>query len=94
MLFRSAAAVTSEAKRWWGTKAGWLVGSVLYTGAAGVAWSRMYDNKHWATDVLTGAAIGTFTGLKVVHYHHKTNPNNRIDRWLLERPKPAAATEP
>jgi membrane-associated phospholipid phosphatase len=81
--FAAAAAVTSEAKRWWGTKAGWIVGSVLYTGAAGVAWSRMYDNKHWATDVLTGAAIGTFTGLKVVHYHHKTNPNNWIDRRLL-----------
>jgi membrane-associated phospholipid phosphatase len=92
--FAAAAAVTSEAKRWWGTKAGWIVGSVLYTGAAGVAWSRMYDNKHWATDVLTGAAIGTFTGLKVVHYHHKTNPNNWIDRRLLEKPKPAAATEP
>jgi membrane-associated phospholipid phosphatase len=92
--FAAAAAVTSEAKRWWGTKAGWLVGSVLYTGAAGVAWSRMYDNKHWATDVLTGAAIGTFTGLKVVHYHHKTNPNNWIDRRLLEKPKAAAAPDP
>ena len=92
--FAVAAAVTSETKRWWGTKAGWLVGSVLYTGAAGVAWSRMYDNKHWATDVLTGAAIGTFTGLKVVHYHHKTNPRNRIDRWLLGKPKPADVSDP
>ena len=83
--FAVAAAVTSEAKRWWGTKGGWIVGSVLYTGAAAVAWSRMYDNKHWATDVLTGAAIGTFTGLKVVHYHHKTNPDNWIDRRFLEK---------
>ena len=94
VAFAVAAAVTSETKRWWGTKAAWLVGSVLYTGAAGVAWSRMYDNRHWATDVLTGAAIGTFTGLKVVHYHHTTNPRNRIDRWLLEKPKPAAAADP
>ena len=92
--FAAAAAVTSEAKRWWGTKGGWIVGSVLYTGAAAVAWSRMYDNKHWATDVLTGAAIGTFTGLKVVHYHHKTNPNNWIDRRLLPKEKPAAANDP
>ena len=92
--FAAAAAFTSEAKRGWGTKAAWIVGTVLYTGAGAVAWSRMYDNKHWATDVLTGAAIGTFTGLKVVHYHHKTNPNNWIDRRLLEKPKPAAAAAP
>jgi membrane-associated phospholipid phosphatase len=92
--FAAASAVTSEAKRWWGTKGGWIVGSVLYTGAAAVAWSRMYDNKHWATDVLTGAAIGTFTGLKVVHYHHKTNPNNWIDRRLLETKKPVPASAP
>ena len=59
------------------------MGSVLYTGAAAVAWSRMYDNKHWATDVLTGAGIGTFIGLKVVHYHHYWNWNNRIDEKLL-----------
>lgn len=90
--FAVAAAVTSEAKRHWGTKGGWIVGSVLYTGAASVAWSRMYDNKHWATDVLTGAAIGTFTGLKVVHYHHKTNPNNWLDRRLLPK-KQQVATE-
>lgn len=92
--FAVASAATSEVKRWWGTKAGWLVGSVLYTGAAAVGWSRMYDNKHWATDVLTGAAIGTFTGLKVVHYHHKTNPRSRLDRWLLEKPKSPAASAP
>lgn len=92
--FAAAAAFTSEAKRGWGTKAGWIVGTVLYTGAAAVAWSRMYDNKHWATDVLTGAAIGTFTGLKVVHYHHKTNLDSRLDRWLLEKPKPAVVNAP
>jgi membrane-associated phospholipid phosphatase len=42
----------------------------------------MYDNKHWASDVMIGGLIGTFAGLKVVKYHH-THPDNRIDRWLL-----------
>jgi hypothetical protein len=42
----------------------------------------MYDNKHWASDVLTGAAIGTFVGLKVVTWHHM-NPGNAIDRIFL-----------
>lgn len=80
--FSAAATVTSEAKRWWpGSQ--WYVGPVMYGGAATVAWSRMFENKHWATDVLTGAAIGTFIGLKVVHYHHYWNTNNRLDEKLL-----------
>ena len=43
----------------------------------------MYNNYHWASDVTIGAAIGTFAGLKVVRYHHRVNPDNRLDRWLL-----------
>ena len=42
----------------------------------------MYNNRHWASDVLVGAGIGTFAGLKVVRYHH-SHPGNRLDRWLL-----------
>ena len=42
----------------------------------------MYDNRHWASDVLVGAGIGTFDGLKVVRYHH-SHPGNRLDRWML-----------
>jgi hypothetical protein len=42
----------------------------------------MYNNRHWATDVITGAALGTFAGTKVVRYN-ATNPGNRAERWLL-----------
>jgi membrane-associated phospholipid phosphatase len=80
--FAAAAAVTSETKLW-SPKSVWIIGPILYGGAALVGWSRMFDNQHWATDVLTGAAIGTFAGLKVVHYHHVTNPDNRFDRFFL-----------
>lgn len=80
--FAAAAAVTSETKRWW-PKSVWIIGPLMYGGAATVAWSRMFENQHWASDVLTGAAIGTFAGLKVVHYHHHTNPDNRFDRFFL-----------
>lgn len=31
--------------------------------------SRVYDDKHWASDVFFGAAIGYFVGKAVVHYH-------------------------
>jgi membrane-associated phospholipid phosphatase len=81
MAFAAAAAVTTETSRWW-PKSTWYVAPVMYGGAALVAISRMYDNRHWASDVIMGAAIGTFSGLKVVRYHH-SHPNNRIDRWLL-----------
>lgn len=79
--FAAAAVVTSETKRWW-PKSVWFIGPIMYVGATTVGWSRMFDNQHWASDVITGAAIGTFTGLKVVHWHHQ-NPGNFIDRTFL-----------
>ncbi|HEX5003717.1 MAG TPA: phosphatase PAP2 family protein [Gemmatimonadales bacterium] len=30
----------------------------LYTLATGTAWSRVYDNKHWTSDVVAGAIVG------------------------------------
>jgi hypothetical protein len=35
-----------------------------------------------ASDVVLGAAVGTFAGLKVVRYHH-SHPGNRLDDILL-----------
>jgi membrane-associated phospholipid phosphatase len=79
--FSAASLVTSETKRWW-PKSVWVIGPIMYGGAWATGWSRMYDNKHWASDVITGAAIGTFTGLKVAHFHH-VYPDNWIDRTFL-----------
>ncbi|HVE77855.1 MAG TPA: phosphatase PAP2 family protein [Gemmatimonadaceae bacterium] len=79
--FAAAAAVTKETARWWPSST-WYVAPAMYGGATLVGVSRMYNNKHWASDVAVGAAIGTFFGLKVVRYHH-SHADNRIDRWLL-----------
>jgi membrane-associated phospholipid phosphatase len=79
--FAAAAAVSSETSRWWPSSR-WIIGPVLFTGAALTGVSRMYNNRHWASDVLVGAGIGTFAGLKVVRYQH-SHPGNRVDRWLL-----------
>ena len=79
--FAAAAAVTSETSRWW-PRSTVLIAPLMYGGATAVGLSRLYNNKHWASDVVLGAAIGTFSGLKVVRYHH-THPGNRIDRTLL-----------
>ena len=80
--FAAAAAVSAETSRWWPELTYFGIGPLLYGGATAVGLSRMYNNRHWASDVITGAMIGTFAGTKVVRYH-RTHPGNRIDRWLL-----------
>lgn len=80
-VFATAAAVTSEVDERWEDLTPW-VGGALYSAAAVVAVSRLYHNEHWASDVMLGAAIGTFAGWKVVRYTHD-RPRNRVDRLLL-----------
>jgi membrane-associated phospholipid phosphatase len=43
------------------------VSILSYTLATGTAWSRIYDNKHWPSDVLFGAALGFAIGKTVYH---------------------------
>jgi membrane-associated phospholipid phosphatase len=79
--FAAAAAVSSETAGWWPATRG-VIGPVLFTGATLTGASRMYDNRHWASDVVVGAGIGTFAGLKVVRYVN-AHPGNRPDKLLL-----------
>jgi membrane-associated phospholipid phosphatase len=79
--FAAGAAVTAEMSRWH-PESRWFVGTAMYGGAAMVGLSRMYENRHWASDVIIGAAVGTFAGNKVVRYHH-SHPGNRLDEWLV-----------
>ena len=79
--FAAAAAVTNETSRWW-PRSVWIVGPLMYTGATAVGLSRMYHNRHWGSDVLLGAAIGTFSGRKMVQYAHG-HPDNFLDRIML-----------
>ncbi|MBW8769385.1 MAG: phosphatase PAP2 family protein [Gemmatimonadetes bacterium] len=81
VAFAAAAVVTSESAHW-GKRAVWLVAPAMYGGATLVGLSRMYNNAHWASDVALGAAIGTFSGIKVVRFNH-TRAHDRLDRWLL-----------
>ena len=79
--FAAASAVTAETSMWWPNST-WYIAPIMYGGATMIAASRMYSNNHWASDVVLGAAIGTFAGTKIVQYHH-SHPGNRIDKWLL-----------
>ncbi|MDB4949184.1 MAG: phosphoesterase PA-phosphatase related protein [Gemmatimonadetes bacterium] len=86
--FAAASSVTEElAEMHPGSQ--WYAGPVLYGAAALVGGARMYDNKHWASDVVIGAAVGTFSGIKIVQYNH-AHRGNRVDRRLLASVAPAA----
>jgi len=79
--FAAASAVTSETSRWWPSSV-WYVAPVMYGGAALTGISRMYNNKHWASDVITGAAVGTMAGVTVVRWHHM-HAGNTVDKFFL-----------
>ncbi len=40
-----------------------------YSAATFVGFSRIYKDKHWASDVILGAAIGELCGRVVTRYH-------------------------
>jgi membrane-associated phospholipid phosphatase len=63
-------------------RAAWVVGPVLYTAAWVPGATRIYLNQHWASDVISGAFVGTLLGTKVVHYAH-THRRTKLDRFLL-----------
>ena len=80
--FAFASTVTREAQ-FWSPHQGLIIGTVFYGGATLVGLSRIYNNMHWASDVVAGAAIGTLVGLKVVKYTH-SHPGNKIDSKLIK----------
>lgn len=53
-----------------------IVAPVVYTLATAVSLSRLTENKHWASDVIIGSAIGYGVG-KFVANHHKNT------KWTL-----------
>lgn len=52
------------------------VGVTAYTLASAVALQRIYDDKHWASDVFAGAALGTVVGKSVVYLHKGKGAGN------------------
>jgi membrane-associated phospholipid phosphatase len=49
------------------------VGVLAYSLACLVGWERLYDDRHWASDVLAGAVLGTVVGRSVVYLHKTTD---------------------
>jgi membrane-associated phospholipid phosphatase len=86
--FATAAALTAETARH-SRRAAYVVAPVSYTLAALPGLARMYEDKHWASDIAMGAALGAVSGWATVRYHHH-RPGNRLDRIFLG-PTPTAA---
>ena len=80
--FAFASTFTRETQ-FWSPHSAWYVGTLMYGGATLMGLSRIYNNQHWASDVMGGAAIGTLIGLKVAKYTH-SHPENRIDNQLIK----------
>jgi len=59
-----------------------VVAPVLYALALTPGLSRMYLGQHWASDIVSGAFVGTFYGWRIVNYSHE-HPTTRIDRIFL-----------
>ncbi|MDY0302076.1 MAG: phosphatase PAP2 family protein [Trichlorobacter sp.] len=64
---------------------GLTVPLLSYTAATFVGFSRVNKNKHWASDVLLGAAIGELAGRVVTTYHA-----DKERRWAI---MPAVSTD-
>lgn len=64
VVFSLASAVAEEARRPWVT-------ALAYGGAAAVGWSRVYDDKHWTSDVAGGALIGILAGRGTIRLLHR-----------------------
>ena len=47
----------------------YLIGPAAYGVATLTSFSRLNDNRHWASDVFVGAAVGYFVGKMVVRYN-------------------------
>lgn len=73
VAFATATSFTLAYKKWW-------VVVPAYAWASSVAYSRMYLGKHYPSDVLAGALVGTGSSL-LSHW---------ISKKIFKQPKPAA----
>jgi membrane-associated phospholipid phosphatase len=57
-------------------------GPLLYGAATIPGFTRLYLNKHWASDIAAGSFLGAMLGIKTVRYAH-SRPRTKLDRFML-----------
>ena len=55
---------------------------LLYGAATVPGFTRLYLNKHWASDIAAGSFLGAMLGIKTVRYAH-SRPRTKLDRFFL-----------
>ena len=68
--FAFATVITTRVARRDPRLAKWL-GPILYGAASLTGLARIYQNQHWAGDIVAGAAVGTISGLAVVRWNDR-----------------------
>lgn len=79
--FAFAAALSHEISDHW-PGAGKIATPLLYGGATAAALARVYNDKHWASDVTVGAAVGILSARATLAFLHG-RPANLFDRVAL-----------
>lgn len=79
--FAFATAMSHEISQQW-PRAGRIATPLLYAGATGAALARVYHDKHWASDVTVGAAVGILSSRATLAFLHG-RPNNWLDQVML-----------
>lgn len=78
VAFAAATAFVDGSRMAWPHEPG-FVAPLAYGAATSVAVARVYGQAHWASDVVAGAAVGTFTARFIVREGHK-HPNNLLEK--------------
>ncbi len=81
LAFAAATAASREVAQSW-PDASRYVTPASYAAAALVGVARMYRNKHWASDVVAGAGVGTLSGVLFERYN-RAHPDNIFNRVFL-----------
>jgi membrane-associated phospholipid phosphatase len=78
VAFAAATAFVDGSRLAWPNEPG-FVAPVAYGAAAAVAVGRVYGTAHWASDVVAGAAVGTFTARFIVRTAN-AHPGNWLEK--------------
>ena len=81
VAFAAATAASREVERSWPGAAKYVT-PIGYTAATLVGFSRMYKNKHWASDVVAAAGLGTYSAVLFDRYN-QGHPGNVFERVFL-----------
>lgn len=81
VAFAAATSASREVARSWPGAARYVT-PFSYATATLVGFSRMYKNKHWASDVVAAAGLGSYSAVLFDRYN-EGHPNNVFERIFL-----------